>query len=143
MRTSLVARLFALSMAALFTALLAVPVTAAQSNPDEILAKKFANILGRYDLDLTAVGGEMHPTEVIVKDGKLWLDDGDGRPADISPVGDSGLEFEGLDERNGAIKVTFIKDAQGAVVKMHLVMPDQGLDVFGDKVKEGRALSRV
>jgi hypothetical protein len=81
------------------------------------------------------MGGDMHPTDVIVKDGKLWVDDGDGRPAEIRPVGDSGLEFEGQDDRNGVVKVTFIKDDQGAVAKMHLVMPDNGLDVFGNKVK--------
>jgi hypothetical protein len=31
-------------------------LAAAQSGADEALAKKYANILGRYDLDLTAMG---------------------------------------------------------------------------------------
>jgi hypothetical protein len=135
MKTSTFARFFAFSMAGLALAMIAVPAMAAQSNPDEALAKKYANILGKYELDLTALGGDMHPTDVIVKDGKLWIDDGDGRPAEIRPVGDSGLEFEGQDANNGAVKVTFIKDDQGAVAKMHLVMPDAGLDAFGNKVK--------
>lgn len=135
MKTSPFARFFAFFMAGLALALIAVPGLAAQSNPDEALAKKYADLLGKYDLDLTALGGDMHPTDVIVKDGKLWIDDGDGRPAEIRPVGDSGLEFEGQDDYNGAVKVTFIKDDQGAVVKMHLVMPDTGLDAFGNKVK--------
>jgi hypothetical protein len=135
MKTSTLARLFALSMAGLALALGSVMAMAAQSSADEFLAKKYADILGRYDLDLTAMGGDLHPTDVVVKDGKLWVDDGDGRPVDIRPVGDSGLEFEGQDDRNGAFKVTFIKDDRGAVAKMHLVMPDQGLDVFGNKVK--------
>lgn len=112
--------------------LAAMPV---QSGADEVLAKKYAKILGRYDLDLTAVGGDMHPTDVIVREGRLWIDDGDGRPAEIKPVGDSGLEFEGQDDYNGAVKVTFIADDSGAVTKMHLVMPDAGLDAYGDKVK--------
>lgn len=127
--------LFALSVAGLVLALIAAPAVAAQAGADEALAKKYANILGRYDLDLTAVGGDMHPTEVVIRDGKLWVDDGDGRPAEIKPVGDSGLEFEGQDDNNGLIKVTFIKDDSGAVAKMHLVMPDAGLDVYGNKVK--------
>jgi hypothetical protein len=135
MKTTGFARFFAFSMAGLALAMIAVPGLAAQSNLDEALAKKYANILGKYELDLTALGGDMHPTDVIVKDGKLWIDDGDGRPAEIRPVGDSGLEFEGQDDYNGTVKVTFIKDDQGAVVKMHLVMPDTGLDAFGNKVK--------
>jgi len=135
MKTSTFARLFAFSMAGLALVLCSVVAMAAQSSADEALTKKYANILGCYDLDLTAMGGDTHPTDVIVKDGKLWVDDGDGRPAEIRPVGDSGLEFEGQDEFNGAVKVTFIKDDRGAVIKMHLVMPDQDLDVFGNKVK--------
>lgn len=135
MKTLMSARFVAFGIAGLALALIAVPALAAQANDDEVLAKKHANILGRYDLDLTALGGDLHPTDVIVKDGKLWLDDGDGRPAEIRPAGDTGLEFEGQDDNNGAIKVTFIKDDSGAVVKMHLVMTDAGLDVFGDKVK--------
>jgi hypothetical protein len=119
----------------LFLVLPAAPSLRAQTTADEALAKKYANILGRYDLDLTALGGEMHPTNVIVKEGGLWLDDGDGRPAAIKPVSDSGLEFEGRDDNNGLVKATFIKDDSGAVVQLHLVMPDAGLDVMGKKIK--------
>jgi hypothetical protein len=115
--------------------LLAVPILRSQTGADEALAKKYAPLLGRYDLDLTALGGDMHPTNVIVREGSLWLDDGDGRPAAIKPSGDSGLEFEGRDDNNGLVKVTFIKDDSGAVVQMHLVMPDAGLDVMGKKIK--------
>ena len=135
MKPSKFVRFFVFSMVGLALALVSVRAMAAQTSADEALAKKYANILGGYELDMTAMGGDMHPTDVVVKDGKLWVDDGDGRPAEIRPVGDSGLEFEGQDELNGAVKVTFIKDDRGAVIKMHLVMPDQDLDVFGNKVK--------
>jgi hypothetical protein len=128
------ARIFTLLTAGLCAlALVSVPAMAGQSGVDEALAKKYAPILGGYELDLTAVGGDLHPTDVVVRDGKLWVDDGDGRPAEIRPVGDSGLEFEGQDEFNGSVHVTFIRNDQGAVIKMHLVMPDNGLDVFGNK----------
>jgi len=115
--------------------LLAAPSLRSQTAADEALTKKYADLLGRYDLDLTALGGDMHPTNVIVRDGGLWLDDGDGRPDAIKPAGDSGLEFEGQDDNSSPIKVTFIKDDSGAVVKMHLVMADAGVDVFGKKIK--------
>ena len=136
MKTLKSARIFALLTAGLCAlALISVPAMAGQSGADEALAKKYAPVIGTYELDLTAVGGDLHPTDVVVRDGKLWIDDGDGRPAEIKPVGDSGLEFEGQDDYNGTVKVTFIKNDQGAVIKMHLVMPDNGLDVFGNKVK--------
>ena len=136
MKTLKSARIFALLTAGLYAlALISVPAMAGQSGADEALAKKYAPVIGTYELDLTAVGGDLHPTDVVVRDGKLWIDDGDGRPAEIKPVGDSGLEFEGQDDFNGTVKVTFIKNDQGAVIKMHLVMPDNGLDVFGNKVK--------
>jgi hypothetical protein len=136
MKTLKSARIFVLLTAGLCAlALVSVPAMAGQSGTDEALAKKYAPILGTYELDLTAVGGDLHPTDVVVRDGKLWIDDGDGRPAEIKPVGDSGLEFEGQDDFNGTVKVTFIKNDQGAVIKMHLVMPDNDLDVFGNKVK--------
>ena len=136
MKTSNFARVFALLAAGLCTlTLISVPAMAGQSGADEALAKKYAPIIGGYELDLTAVGGDLHPTDVVVRDGKLWVDDGDGRPVEIKPVGDSGLEFEAQDERNGYFTVTFIKNDLGAVIKMRLVMPDQGLDVSGNKVK--------
>lgn len=116
-------------------ALASGPAMAGQSGADEALVKKYAPILGGYELDLAAVGGGLRPTDVVVRDGKLWVDDGDGRPVEIRPVGDSGLEFEAQDERNGYFTITFTKNDMGAVVKMRLVMPDQGLDVSGNKVK--------
>jgi hypothetical protein len=136
MKTSNFARVFALFAAGLCTlALVSGPAMAGQSSADEALAKKYAPILGGYELDLAAVGGGLRPTDVVVRDGKLWVDDGDGRPVEIKPVGDSGLEFEAQDERNGYFTVTFIKNDLDAVIKMHLVMPNQGLDVSGNKVK--------
>ena len=136
MKTSKSARIFALFTAGLCAlALASGPAVAGQSSADEALAKKYAPIIGGYELDLAALGGGLRPTDVVVRDGKLWVDDGDGRPVEIKPVGDSGLEFEAQDERNGYFTVTFIKNDLGAVAKMHLVMPDQGVDVFGNKVK--------
>lgn len=136
MKTSKFAHAFTLLAVALCAlALVSVPAMAGQSSADEALAKKYAPILGGYELDLAAVGGGLRPTDVVVRDGKLWVDDGDGRPVEITPLGDSGLEFEAQDERNGYFTVTFIKSDLGAVIKMRLVMPDQGLDVSGNKVK--------
>ncbi|MCK7476352.1 MAG: hypothetical protein M0C28_01255 [Candidatus Moduliflexus flocculans] len=34
----------------------------ASASADEALAKKYAPIIGGYELDLTALGGDLHPT---------------------------------------------------------------------------------
>ena len=115
--------------------LMIVPALKAQTNIDEALAKKYGKILGRYEFDFSAMGGEVTVTEIVVRQGALWVDDGDGRPAEIKPVNDSAVEFAGADAVNGPLQVTFIKDDSGAVVKCRLVMPDVSLDVTGNKLK--------
>ena len=115
--------------------LLMITALPAQTNADEALAKKYEKILGRYEFDFSAMGGEVMVTEIVVRQGALWVDDGDGRPAEIKPVNDSAVEFAGADAVNGPVQVTFIKDDSGTVVKCRLVMPDLNLDVTGIKLK--------
>jgi hypothetical protein len=115
--------------------LMIVPALKAQTNSDEALAKKYGKILGRYEFDFSSLGGEVTVTEIVVRQGALWVDDGDGRPADIKPVNDSAMEFAGEDTVNGPVQVTFIKDDSGTVVKCRLVMPGLSLDVTGTKLK--------
>jgi hypothetical protein len=115
--------------------LMIVPALKAQTSIDESLAKKYEKILGRYEFDFSAIGGEVKVTEIVVRQGALWVDDGDGRPAEIKPVNDSTVEFAGADAVNGPVQVTFIKDDSGTVVKCRLVMPDLSLDVTGNKLK--------
>jgi hypothetical protein len=115
--------------------LMIVPALQAQTNTDEALAKKYEKILGRYEFDLSAMGGELKVIEIVVRQGALWVDDGDGRPAEIKPMNDSAVEFTGADAVNGPLQVTFIKDDSGTVVKCRLVMPNLSLDITGVKLK--------
>ncbi len=115
--------------------LMIVPALKAQTSIDEALAKKHEKILGRYEFDFSAIGGEVRVIEIVVRQGALWVDDGDGRPAEIKPVNDSTVEFAGADAVNGPVQLTFIKDDSGTVVKCRLVMPDLSLDVTGIKLK--------
>jgi hypothetical protein len=116
-------------------ALLIVPALKAQMNTDEALTKKYEKILGRYEFDLSAMGGELKIIEFAIRQGALWTDDGDGQPAEIKPVNDSDVEFAGADSVNGPFRVTFIKDDSGAVMKCRIVMPNQNLDITGNKLK--------
>jgi hypothetical protein len=125
----------AIFAAGLALALMIVPALKAQTNSDEALAKKYAKILGRYEFDFSSLGGEVTVAEIVVRQGALWVDDGDGRPAEIKPVNDSAVEFAGEDAVNGPVQVTFIKDDSGTVVKCRFVMPNLDLDVTGTKLK--------
>jgi hypothetical protein len=115
--------------------LMIVPALKAQTGIDETLAKKYGKILGQYEFDFSSLGGEVTVTEIVVRQGALWVDDGDGRPAEIKPVNDSAVEFAGADAVNGPLQVTFIKDDSGTVVKCRLVMPNLSLDITGNKLK--------
>jgi hypothetical protein len=115
--------------------LMIAPALKAQISADEALAKRYEKILGRYEFDLTTMGGEMRVIEVVVRQGALWVDDGDGRPAEIKPVNDSDVEFAGADAVNGPVQAKFIKDDTGTVVKFRLVLPNVNIDITGTKLK--------
>ncbi len=135
MMNSLRKRKAAIFAGGLALALMIAPAVRAQTNADEILAKKYEKILGRYEFDLTAMGGEARVIEVVVRQGTLWMDDGDGRPAELKPVNNSAMEFAGTDAVNGPVQATFIKDEAGTVVKCRMVMPNINLDITGTKLK--------
>jgi len=135
MTNSLRKRKAAIFAGGLALALMIAPAVRAQTNADEVLAKKYEKILGRYEFDLTAMGGEARVIEVVVRQGTLWMDDGDGRPAEIKPVNNSAMEFAGTDAVNGPVQATFIKDEAGTVVKCRMVLPNINLDITGTKLK--------
>jgi len=112
-----------------------IPSLTAQANPDELLKKKYEKILGRYEFDYSSIGGETAIVEFRIGEGTLWIDDGDGNPAQLKPVNESVVEFAGEDPNVGAIQVTFIIDEAAAVVKCRLVIPKIELDVTGVKLK--------
>ena len=113
-----------------------MPAWAAQTSADEALKKKYEKILGKYDFDYSSIGGETAIVEVRVGDGTLWIDDGDGRPAQIRPVNDTALEFTGEDAVAGAIQAIFTVEEETGAVKFRLVVPQIGLDVTGVKRKD-------
>jgi hypothetical protein len=113
-----------------------IPSLTAQTNPDELLKKKYEKILGRYEFDYSSIGGETAIVEFRIGEGALWIDDGDGRPAQLKPVNDSAVEFTGEDPNVGAIKVTFTVEEASGVVKCRLLIPQIALDAPGIKLKQ-------
>jgi len=113
-----------------------ISVGSAQTSADEALAKKYEKILGKYEFDYSSIGGETAIVEIRVGEGALWIDDGDGRPAQLKPVNDSALEFTGEDPNVGSIQATFTVEEASGDVKCRLVIPKIGLDVTGPKLKQ-------
>ena len=97
---------------------------------DEILAKKYANILGSYSYE-----GTDAVSEIVIRQGALWADDGDGYPVELKPVGDSLEEFGGEDTNNGHFDFKFLKDEKGEYTKCHIVAAAAGLDITAIRIK--------
>jgi len=135
MKKSFRIRVAALLAGGLALFLMMTPALQSQIDPDEALKKKYEKFLGKYQLDESVASGEAYAMEVVVRQGALWVDDGDGRPAEIKPVEGSPLEFTGEDSVIGSIRITFITDDSGAVVKLRLVIPNVDLDMICVKLK--------
>jgi len=105
------------------------PALAGQTT-DEILAKKYAKILGSYTYEGTDAA-----IEIVIRQGALWADDGDGYPVELKPVGDSLEEFGGEDANNGHFDFKFLKDEKGEYSKCHIVAAAAGLDITAFKIK--------
>jgi hypothetical protein len=89
-------------------------------------------ILGRYQFE---IGGEKPVIAFLIRQGGLWADSGDGRPAEIKPVNSLNEEFTGIDSENGRFDVTFIKDEDGRYTKCRFVMKSQNVDATGKRVE--------
>jgi len=108
-------------------------VLAAGQAADEALAKKYANILGKYRIE---VGEQTAILEFAIRQGALWADSGDGRPAEMKPVNDSLVKFIAQDSMNGLFEIEFQKDETGAFTKCRVINQSMELDVVAVKIKE-------
>ncbi len=108
-------------------------VSIAQEKSDEDLKKKYAPILGKYEFDF---GGESFYLDFYIKDGALWADSGDGRPATMEPVGEGPFGFKAEDIESGIFEIVFSKDDQDKYTKCHVVNMTLGLDIIGNKKEQ-------
>jgi len=126
--------------AAMFGALLltAGTISYARQTADELLAKKYQKILGRYQIES---GGQQTILEFAVRQGALWADSGDGRPAEMKPVNDSLLEFTAQDAENGLFEFKFQNDEAGAVSTCRVICQALGVDLVAAKIKDIQGIS--
>jgi hypothetical protein len=99
---------------------------------DELLAKKYEKILGKYQIEQS---GQTSTLEFAVRNGGLWADSGDGRPAEMKPVGESLVDFTAQDAENGQFEFKFQKDTSGVVSACRVICQALGLDIVAFKIK--------
>jgi len=115
--------------------LAAVPAFAAQTAADQDLAKKYEKYLGKYEFDLSAMGGGMRVFEFYIKDGAFWVEYGFTSPGELKPTEGVADEFSFIEPDDGLTKFTFQKDAEGQYAKVRLVVASLSLDIVGTKQK--------
>ena len=99
---------------------------------DEIPAKKYANILGKYFVE---IDGATTILEFSIRQGGLWADSGDGRPVEIKPVKESLEEFACDDPESGHFDFKFQKDEKGEYTKCRIIAAALGLDIVATKMR--------
>ena len=107
----------------------------AQEESDEALKKKYAPIIGEYTFDLVDLGGEVTLLKYYVRDGELWADSGDGRPAVMKPVEGEVFTFTAEDPFEGVFRIKFDKDEQGEYTICQVANEAQGMAITGKKIK--------
>jgi hypothetical protein len=115
--------------------LLALPVLSVNSAAGQEPAKKYEKYLGKYEFDLSAMGGGTRVFEFYVKDGAFWIEYGFTSPGELKPTEGVADQFTFTDPDDGLSKLTFQKDGAGEYTKVRLVCESINLDVVGAKQK--------
>jgi hypothetical protein len=115
--------------------LLTLPALSAQTAAVQDPAKKYEKFLGKYEFDLSGMGGSQKIFEFYVKDGAFWIEYGFTSPGELKAVENSADKFTFTDPDDGLIKITFEKDAEGQYTKCRLVAESLNLNVVGTKQK--------
>ncbi len=115
--------------------LLALPGFAAQSAAGQDPTKVYEKFLGKYEFDLSAMGGGSRIFEFYVKDGAFWIEYGFTSPGELKAVTNTVDEFTFDEPDDGLIKITFQKDTEGNYSKCRFVVESLGVDIVGDKMK--------
>jgi hypothetical protein len=115
--------------------LAALPAFAAQTAANQDLAKKYANYIGKYEFDLSAMGGGTRVFEFYIKAGAFWIEYGFTSPGELKLLDGTVDQFTFTDPDDGLCKLTFQKDADGHYAKVRMVVASLQMDIVGTKQK--------
>jgi len=115
--------------------LAAIPALSAGTPAAQDPAKKYADFVGKYEFDMSAMGGGMRVFEFYVKDGAFWIEYGFTSPGELKPLEGVVGQFTFTDPDDGLCKLTFQKDAAGVFSKVRMVVASLDVDIVGIKQK--------
>ena len=115
--------------------LMTLPALSAQTAAGQDPAKRYEKFLGKYEFDLSAMGGGLKIFEFYMKDGAFWVEYGFTSPGELKAVENSVDQFTFVDPDDGLVKITFQKDAEGQYSKCRVVAESLNLDIVGTKLK--------
>jgi len=110
-------------------------VAAASAGPLQETAKPYDKYLGKYEFDLSGMGGGVRVFEFYVKDNGFWIEYGFTSPGRLEPVSGVADQFTFDDPDDGPSTVTFLKDNSGRYDRVRLVNTAVGIDIIGTKQK--------
>jgi hypothetical protein len=115
--------------------LLALPILSANPAAGQDAAKKYEKYLGKYEFDLSSMGGNMRVFEFYVKNDAFWIEYGFTSPGELKPTDGAADQFTFTDPDDGLCKLTFQKDEAGEYTKVRLVCESVNIDIIGTKQK--------
>lgn len=115
--------------------LLTLAAISAAAPTTQDAAKAYEKFLGKYEFDLSGMGGGTRIFEFYVKDNAFWIEYGFTSPGELKPVDGTVDQFTFTDPDDGLIKVTFQKDDGGNYTTCRVVADSLGLDIVGIKQK--------
>jgi len=99
------------------------------------LEKKYADIIGKWELELTDAGMGILPVEFYVENGEIWVIPADDPPLKVVLVQGEEWKFE-VDDGDTIWGLEFMKDENGKYHKCKVINEAQGIDTTGKKIEE-------
>ena len=99
--------------------LIAGSALAFQEKTGEALQNKYAPIIGTYEFDLSEMGGDVIYLEILIKEGELWGDSGDGMPVTLNQSVEGEFEFDAKDPESRIEYGLFISQARTGNTAAH------------------------
>ncbi|MCP4728331.1 MAG: hypothetical protein GY863_25060 [bacterium] len=114
-------------------------ISLAQEKQEVDLEKKYADIIGNWELDLSDLGMGIMVVEFYVESGSVWaLPEGEAEPGEMIPVDGEEWKFE-IDDGSGAVwELEFVKNDEDKYHKCKCVNEMAGVDATATKIVDGK-----
>ena len=97
--------------------------------------KKYAEIIGNWELELTDAGLGILPVEFYVENGTIWVIPGDDPPLEMVLLEGEDWKFL-VDDGDSVWGIEFVKDDNGKYHTCKVTNEFQGINTTGKKIKE-------